>query len=320
MEVNTYKYTTIWNAGKDTRGLSDLASPQTDSLRIIVGPAIKPGELTTLAKAASSVPRVRLVIVGPSNPAWLALRLFKNLFGIQAYGLGELNLEDLQHVPNDIRELELGIDEKPNLFGETLSRFKSLTRLSLSGKLTDLEIARFPKLTELSLYNLPKLELKPLLAQKSLTSLRIQHGSIISIPSTKLNSNLNKLDLWKIKGLDDLNWLGSLTNLRSLELGGLTHIQFLPELAKLKQLSYLQLDQLKSLSSLAPITKLRALARLHVVGMNQIPMEDYLALANSPSLKEVTPGYSSKAKNEQVGRELGLPRVQYEPINDTREF
>lgn len=320
MEVQTYKYTTIWNAGKDANGISNLSPPQTASVRIIVGPTIKLAELTALAKAASRAPRVRLVIVGPPNPAWLSLRLFKNLVGLQAYGLGETNLEDLQHVPNDIRELELGIDEKPNLFGDTLSRFTSLTRLSLSGKLTDLDIARFPKLTELSLYNLPKLELKPLLAQKSLTSLRIQHGSIINIPSTRLISNLNKLDLWKIKGLDDLNWLGSLTNLCSLELGGLSDIQSLPELSKLKQLSYIQLDQLKSLTSLAPIAKLPALARLHVVGMNQIPMEDYLALAKSSTVTEITPGYSSKSKNEQVGRELGLPRVQYEPIYDITEF
>jgi hypothetical protein len=320
MEVQTYKYTTIWNAGKDANGISNLSPPQTASVRIIVGPTIKPAEITTLAKAASSVPRVRLVIVGPSNPAWLSLRLFKNLVGIQAYGLGETNLEELQYAPDDIRELELGIDDKPNLFVEPLRRFKSLTRLTLSGKLTDLDIVCFPKLTDLSLCYFPNLELKPLFEHKSLIALKIQHGSIITIPGPKLTSKLQKLNLWKVKGLDHLNWLGSLTSLRRLELGGLSNIQSLPELAKLKQLSYIQLDQLKSLSSLAPIAKLPALARLHVVGMNQIPMEDYLALANSSFLTEVSPGYSSKSKNEQVGRELGLPRVQYEPIYDITEF
>lgn len=320
MEVQTYKYTTIWNAGKDANGISNLSPPQTASVRIIVGPTIKLAELTALAKAASRAPRVRLVIVGPSNPAWLSLRLFKNLVGLQAYGLDETNLEDFQYVPNDIRELELGIDEKPNLFGETLSRFTSLTRLSLSGKLTDLDIARFLKLTDLSLCYFPNLELKPLLEHKSLTALKVQHGSIMTIPGPKLTSKLQKLNLWKIKGLDDLNWLGSLTSLRSLELGGLPNIQLLPELAKLKGLTYIKLDQLKSLTSLASITKLRALTRLHVDGMNQIPIEDYRALAKSSSITEVTPGYSSKSKNEQVGRELGLPRVQYEPIYDITEF
>jgi hypothetical protein len=65
---------------------------------------------------------------------------------------------------------------------------------------------------------------------------------------------------------------------------------------------------------------LPALARLHVVDMNQIPIQDYHAFANSPSLKEVTPGYSSKVKHEQLNRQLGLPRVQYEPIYDVMEF
>lgn len=320
MKTEIYKYTTIWNATEGARGLSKLAAPQTDSVRIIVGPTIKPKELATLAEASGSVARVRLVIAGRNNPAWLSLALFRNLFGVQAYGLGESDLEDFKHVPATIRELELGIDQQPSLFVAALSRFTSLTRLCLSGKLMDLEFARFTKLSELSLHYLPKLELKALLELKGLKSLRVHHGSVLINTNSKIVSKLQKLDLWKIAGLDDLHWLGSLTELRTLEIGVLSKVQVLPKLSKLTQLSFVRLDQLKSLSSLVPLSSLPALSRLHVEGMNQIPIQDYLSLSKCPSLTEITPGYSSKIKNEQVSQELDLPRVQYEPIYDIREF
>jgi hypothetical protein len=142
----------------------------------------------------------------------------------------------------------------------------------------------------------------------------------MNISSAKVVSKLQKLDLWKIADLEDLDWLASLTDVCSVEIGGLSKVQSLPKPNKLTRLSYIKLDQLKSLSSLVPLAALPKLSRLHIDGMNQIPIEDYLALANCSSLKEVTPGYSSKAKNEQISQELGLPRVKYEPVHDIREF
>ena len=136
-------------------------------------------------------------------------RCLKILFGVQAYGLRDSSLEDLKLVPATIRELVLGTDQQPGLFVDALSRFTSLTSFALSGKLTDLEFARFPKLFALSLCYLPKLELKSLLEQKNLKSLRVHHASIMMHFECEgcfqafRSLTCRKSQIWKI-------WIGSL--------------------------------------------------------------------------------------------------------------
>jgi hypothetical protein len=108
--------------------------------------------------------------------------------------------------------------------------------------------------------------------------------------------SFQKLDLSKIADLEDLDWLASLTDPGSLEIGGLSKVQSLQKLNKLTLLSNIKLDQLKSLSSVVELAALPEIARFHIDGMNQIPIEVYLALATCSSVMKVTPGYSSKAK------------------------
>ncbi len=162
----------------------------------------------------------------------------------------------------------------------------------------------------LSLYYVPNLHLKALLAHKGLRSLLVHYGSIAVPTKSKVASSLQSLNLWKVTRLDNVNWLGPLVDLRWLELGGLANVRDLPNLGKLTRLSFVHLRQLKSLSTLIPLARLPALKRFHVEGMNHIHIDDYWALAACSSLQEVTPGYSSRARNEQVNQQLGLPRVR----------
>ena len=86
MDVEVFPYTTLWDT---TGGVDATAIPerQTESLRILLHPAITTKEISVLSSVANTYPRVRVVLDIHSSVAWAHLCHFTSLHGVQVYGI-----------------------------------------------------------------------------------------------------------------------------------------------------------------------------------------------------------------------------------------
>lgn len=118
-----------------------------------------------------------------------------------------------------LQTLFLGKKAKKHL--ESINRIASLKSLSLNG----IKVGDFAFLKEINLDSFALLWC----GNNDLTAL----GDLIS---------LRNLELWRIMKLDNLDFIKSLVNLKTLKLQDLKHITTLPDLSKLTQLADIQIN------------------------------------------------------------------------------
>ena len=120
---------------------------------------------------------------------------------------------------------------------------------------------------------------------------------------------LRYLELWLIRGLDDVRPVGELPGLRSLFLQALRGVETLPDLSRCVELRRVRLETMKGLRSLAPLATAPALRDLILVDLPQLTPHDLEPLVGLPSLRAVTLALGSVRRNEAARRLLGLPDV-----------
>lgn len=320
MDVEVYPHTTIW----DTKGgVTARAIPKrrTEALRIILDPGIKPAELPVLATAANAYPRVRVILGKGSSVAWSHLRYFKSLVGVAASGIDDDTSTKLREIPESVDELYLVVVQHPDRVVDLLRRFTALKKLSFTGKVDGIAgIVALRGLRELHLYCASKIDMQSLQKLSGLRHLIIHHGSIVRPPKSNTLPKLEVLDIWKTRGIESVEWIGGITSLRDLQLGALPRVAAIPDLRHHRHLERVVLDQMKGLTKVGGFARAPRLRTLHIQGMNQIPLEEYEAFRGHPTLSETSSGFSSKKKDAHVNQLLGLPRVQYEPVQNTKEF
>jgi internalin A len=121
---------------------------------------------------------------------------------------------------------------------------------------------------------------------------------------------LKHLELWMIKGLQDLSVIAELTPLQNLFLQALKNVITLPSFRNLHRLRRVTLDTMKGLTDLSPIADAPALEELLVVAASHMKPEDFKPFVGHPRLKAATVGLGSIRKNTQVQTLLGLPKCE----------
>jgi hypothetical protein len=322
MRTDVYRYTTVWDVKDGIVDSAEMHAPQTDALRLILGDEIGTKEFDVLVKAANAYPRVRVVLSRRSSWAWSRLALFDSLWGVQAHGLIKDSVPYLAEVPDSIKELEIGVNSGVAGATDQLQRFSCLKRLSISGKFKGVEpFSKLSEITELHLHYVSQIDFNSLRAFGGLRDLKVHHGSIAELPSADAFPVLERLNIWRTRGLSRLDWIAELSSLRRLQLGALPNVVDIPDLSHQTALESIGLDQMKGLTSLSALAAAPNLRTLHIKGMNQLDVEDYNAFKNHPSLCALTSGFSSRKKNSRVNELVGKPTVEYgELYQNTKEF
>ena len=239
------------------------------------------------------------------------LRFFPTLrrFDADALHSGLASLDGLRHLPVDLEELVIG-DTTPRLDLSILARFRNLKSLWLEGHTKQLEvISQLTGLERLSLRSITLPDLTLLLPLRSLEALEIKLGGTNDLRLLPRIGAVRYLELWLIRGLDEVGPIGQMGELRSLFLQALKRVERLPDFAGAPNLRRIELMQMKGVRDLRPLATAPALEELLLVEMAHLQPEDLRPLVGLPRLRAVTTGLGSVRKNEAAGAMLGLPPV-----------
>jgi hypothetical protein len=256
-------------------------------------------EYGQLARFVADYPSVTLrAWGGVSNLDFL--RHFRSTLRFQA-DLWDLNSwEGLQYLPSELESLALGRTKK-SLSLRILQRFSNLTKLFLEGHQKDISVLTdLTTIQDLTLRSITLSGLSVLLGMKRLWSLDIKLGGTRDLTLLPQLESLKYLELWMVKGLDNLDSIASLSNLQFLSLQALRRVEALPEFDNLIQLRRVILEAMKGLRDIGRLASAPSLEELLVIDMGHLQPHDFQPLVGRSSLRYVSIGLGSRKKNEAV--------------------
>ena len=217
-------------------------------------------------------------------------------------GIGIESLESfdfLRDVSPAITELSLGEtrSKKPDL--TPVGRFKSLKRVSLTGQQKKVEaLGECLELEVLMLRSVTLDSLEIIRALPRLWSLDLKLGGTSDLSALKGLENLKYLELWRIRGLENIEVISTLIGLESLFLQTLGRVSAIPPLERLTRLRKVHLEELSGLTDISSLAGAPALEELrHIASKSRV--EDYLPLLESRTLRTAHVGFGSVKKNQR---------------------
>jgi len=264
-------------------------------------------DLVRLAEFLRGYPDVALRIFGhPSSTTDLELlRHFSFLKRFHCEIFELRSLEGVRYLPDGLREFGLGRTRRRFPLG-FIKRFRGLEDLYLEGHSKEFDaVGELTNLEELTLRSVTIPSLEPLAKLSKLWWLDIKLGGTRNLTGLQSLTGLKYLELWRIRGFDDLNPVSDLSGLQYLFLEDLSRVTRLPSMAKLGQLRRLDLWNLSRLQDLSPLMEARALEELGI-GARHLQREDFEILKNHPSLKRLSVGTGSARRDREIVEMLGL--------------
>ena len=239
------------------------------------------------------------------------LRFFPHLTRFHADALRYRDfdsIDGLRHLPDGLVELSLGRTKKRFSLAP-LARFRSLRTLYLEGDPKDIEvISSLTVLNDLTLRSITLPDLSILLPLRQLRSLDIKLGGTRDLGILPELAPLAYLELWMIRGLDDITSIGELASLQYLFLQDLSQVDRLPDMSRMTALRRVAIEGLKRLTDLSPLREAPALEELSLFKSPHLSVDDLGCLVGHPTLKALSVGLGSKRKTDAVAKLLPLPR------------
>ena len=273
-------------------------------------------ELKRVARFMEAYPDVRLRMYGHGNRPdleWLRYFPGHQNFMVDAYNLE--SLDGLRHLPETLTRLAIGQTKRVLSLGP-LQRFARLEVLYLEGHTKDIEVVSQLRLLEdVTLRSITLPDLSVLLPLERLWSLDLKLGGTTNLDLLPKIGSLKYLELWMIRGLDDLSPVSDLTNLRFLFLQALRRVTALPDLSRCTRLRRTHLETMKGLTDLSPLADAPALEQLLLVDMPHLRPEHLEPLRHHPTLTSMRIGLGSAKRNQAAEELLNLPDVELPPAD-----
>jgi hypothetical protein len=215
------------------------------------------------------------------------------------------SLDGLRHLSDGLESLALG-QTKRRFSMAPLGRFRGLRQLYVEGHSKDIEIlSELVALEDLTLRSLTLPDLEILAPLRRLRSLDIKLGGTTNLRPLSEMKRIEYLELWMIRGFNDLSEVSGLTALRYLFLQALKQVTSLPDLSRCERLERIHLETMKGLTDLAPLRDAPALRDLLLVDMPQLRWEHLGPLVEHPTLRALRLASGSAKRNADMRARLG---------------
>jgi hypothetical protein len=237
--------------------------------------------------------------------------------GVRSYGYSLDSLDWLGNLPTTLTSLDIGATKR-RLDLAILERFTALRSLAIEGQTKHISVVgQLTSLEHLTLRSVTLPDLSILLPLTALRSRELKLGGTRDLRLLPRIGRLAHVELWMVRGLDDLDPLGQLPHLRYLFLQALRQflqalrqVGRLPDFGGTPALKRLHIETMKGLSDLRPIAHASGLQDLLLVDMRHLTLEHLGCLVGHPSLRAVGLALGSRRKEEAARKLLGLPPVQ----------
>jgi len=240
------------------------------------------------------------------------LRFFPRLRHFAADSLYDRihSFDGLAHL-EDLESLGLGSTKRQiSLAG--LSRFPSLRSLFIEGPHKNYEvISGFTDLEDLTLRSVTLPDLSILLPLTRLRKLDIKLGGTRDLGLLPRVGRIRYLELWRIRGLDDLSSVADMPALQHLFLQALKGVTRLPSFAASTELRRVDLETMKGLTDLSPLAEAPNLEILNLVDMRHLEPDALRPFVGHRSLRAGIWGLGSFKKNHAAQDLLPLPPEPY---------
>lgn len=278
--------------------------------------ALTPRDLRRLRRFFRKFPKLSLSVNGDYAGAITDLSFLKYFPTLREFHVDRLvgltSIAGLEHVAGSLESLSLNTSFRPSI--ALLSRFSSLTTLSLGVKVTDADvISTLTTLKRLTLWSDPVPSYDLLRPLVNLTSLTIYFGRNIDLDPLEHLPKLKNLEISRVRGLSDLSAISRMTALEFLELESLSKVDKLPDLTRLTRLRSLTIGSLKSVVDLTPLATSPSLQAIHLWAMRQISPQEVSVLKNIPTLRSAAIGLGSNKRNAEAATIHGLPDLRSDP-------
>ncbi|WP_298884706.1 hypothetical protein [uncultured Polaribacter sp.] len=218
-------------------------------------------------------------------------------------GIGIYNLKDFDFLENlNPRLKQLYItktqSKKPNI--KFISRFSELESLYLEGQQNGIEsLNELKKLKKLTLRSISTKNIDYLSNLEALKRLEIKLGGIKEFEALKTLPNLAYLELWQVRGLNNLDFISDLTSLQMISLESLKNITTFPNVEKLKLLRRISLENMKGLKNIENIKKAQSLEDFIFFEAFNLEPKSTLPILENPNIKNVRCFFGSEKKNKE---------------------
>lgn len=234
---------------------------------------------------------------------------FVRKFQVDVWDLA--NLDGLRFLPPELEALGVGSTKSKRHSLRFLERFPALKRLFLEGHSKDFQVVgSLGRLESLTLRSITLPDLSALTRLNQLKSLDIKLGGTKDLRLAPGIGRLRYLELWMIRGLTDLSFIGDLEYLQHLVLESLKHVSTLPLFRNLRSLRRVKLQNMKGIRDLRSISEAPALEDLLTFEMVHLKPEDFGPFVGHRTLRTVSVGLGGRRKDATVHAMLGLPTVE----------
>lgn len=306
---------------KDYPFIRDLKKPVTkEQLRpldarcrvIQFSESLSDSDLKRVAEFMRDYPAVTFRVYG-HYPDGCDLEFLRYFSFLRRFQVDVLNLRDfsgINHLTDSLEYIGLGQTISGRHSLRFLERFACLRALYIEGHKKDIEvIGQLAQLEDLTLRSITLPDLSILKSLKRLLSFDMKLGGTKDLRHLPEIGKLRYLELWMVKGLSDLGFIGDVDGLQYLFVQALNRVTALPSLQRLKMLRRVHIETLRSLNDLRGVADAPMLEELLVLDMRHLRLDAFLPFVGHPALKCVTAGLGSIKKNNAVKELLGLPDV-----------
>ena len=293
---------------------SDQLRPLDERCRVVqFDQPLTANELRRVAAFLDEYPSVALRVYGHRTYADLEfLEFFARVRNVQIDIFELQDSRGLRFLRPDLVFFGFGATRRRHSLSP-LARLTHVVDLWLEGHTKDFDVVgSLRTLRRLSLRSIRLPDLAPLRSLGQLRSLELKLGGSTDIRELPNIGRLIRFEAWLVRGLTDLEAIGSVESLETLFLQSLSRVTRLPSLARLGKLTRVHLESMKGVTDLAPVAAAPALRDLLLIDMRHLQPEALQPFIAHPSLRSASIGLGSLRRNAEAEALLGLPPAPHE--------
>jgi hypothetical protein len=283
-------------------GPADLLPLQPNCTAVQFTSRLSDDDMRLLADFLAGYPDVRLRVYGGYDGSIADLdflRFFPRLrrFSVDAvYRLP--SLDGIGHLSTELEDLLIGMTASKRFSLGTLTRFTGLRTLYLEGQQKDFEaIGKLEALEDLTIRSITLPDLAALVPLQRLRSLDIKLGGTRDIALAPRIGALEYVELWMVRGLDDVSALAEVPTLKQFFLQALKNVTRLPSFRDASALRGATLQTMKGITDLSPLAEAPNLESVNIIDMGHLQPEALRPFVGHPTLRSAAIGLGSDRKN-----------------------